>query len=237
VFAVAGAAVATYGFAFLSGRNVSGHMGEFVQSVGSSNPEPSKIANDLSTFFGDRLEEHFRNGADPRPEEGSDVLGFLVAGYYNGVGEVHEVSLPSGTVQKQFDSSSGGAAWRGQTDVVIRLLKGFDAGLFGRLGQEGQLPEQLVAALPEILAPLQKMEYVVPFNLMTVQDAIDFVVLLIRTTIDVQRLTYGTVAYPGSWPGVGGPIEIASIMPIEGFSWVQQAVLQGERAAGLAELD
>jgi hypothetical protein len=236
VFVVAGAAVATYGFAFLGGRNVSGHMGEFVQGVQEESLPPSEVAARLASFFGDRLSEHFASGADAVPPEGADVLGFLVARYTDGVGELHEVSLPTGTVVKQFDSNAGGAAWRGQTDVVMRLLKGFDAVLFATLGQEGRLPQSLIDALPEMVPAMARMEYQIPFNLLNLQDAIDFAVLLIRTTIDVQRLTYGTAAHPGSWPGVGGPIEIASVQPIGGFEWVQQSVLQGERAAGRAEL-
>ena len=72
---------------------------------------------------------------------------------------------------------------------------------------------------------------------MNLQDGIDFAVLCIRTTIDVQRLTLGPVATTPefSWPGVGGPIEIATVTPRRGFGWVQRTSVQGERPAGVAE--
>ena len=72
---------------------------------------------------------------------------------------------------------------------------------------------------------------------MNLQDGIDFAVLCIRTTIDVQRLTLGPVATAPefSWPGVGGPIEIATVTATRGFGWVQRTSVQGERPAGMAE--
>jgi hypothetical protein len=70
---------------------------------------------------------------------------------------------------------------------------------------------------------------------MNIQDAIDFSVLLIRTTMDVQRLTNGTTADPGVFPGVGGPIEIALVTAKNGFEWVQRTSLLAERPSGQAE--
>jgi hypothetical protein len=62
-------------------------------------------------------------------------------------------------------------------------------------------------------------------------------VLCIHTTIDVQRLTLGPVATTPefSWPGVGGPVEIATVTAMGGFAWVQKTTLRGERSSGLAE--
>jgi hypothetical protein len=34
---------------------------------------------------------------------------------------------------------------------------------------------------------------------------------------------------------VGGPIEIATVTPRQGFGWVQRTSVQGERPAGVAE--
>ena len=38
-----------------------------------------------------------------------------------------------------------------------------------------------------------------------------------------------------SWPGVGGPIEIATVTAAAGYRWVQRTLVQGERPAGVAE--
>src|SRR5207245_973082 len=94
----------------------------------------------------------------------------------------------------------------------------------------GKLPQ-----LEDLQGELRSLEYSVPFGLMNLQDAVDFAAFAIRTTIDVQRLTHGTFGLPGSFPGVGGPIEIAAVTAIDGFRWVQRTDLQGERPAGEAE--
>ena len=89
----------------------------------------------------------------------------------------------------------------------------------------------------EIEVELDACGYRIPFDSMNLQDGIDFAVLCIRTTIDVQRLTLGPFATAPefSWPGVGGPIEIATVTAQHGFGWVQRTSVQGERAAGMAE--
>ena len=91
--------------------------------------------------------------------------------------------------------------------------------------------------LHEVMPLLEGCRYRIPFDSMNLQDGIDFAVLCIRTTIDVQRLTLGTVAMAAdfSWPGVGGPIEIATVTAAAGYRWVQPTVVQGERPAGVAE--
>jgi len=58
------------------------------------------------------------------------------------------------------------------------------------------------------------------FNAMPVQDAVDYAVHLIRTTIDTMR-------FEPQFPSVGGPIDIAVVTP-DGFRWVQRKELRGE---------
>lgn len=58
------------------------------------------------------------------------------------------------------------------------------------------------------------------FNAMPLQDAIDYAVHLIRTTIDTMR-------FEPKFPSVGGPIDIAVVTP-DGVRWVQRKELRGE---------
>ena len=97
--------------------------------------------------------------------------------------------------------------------------------------------QDMAKELHEVMPLLEACRYRIPFDSMNLQDGIDFAVLCIRTTIDVQRLTLGTVAMAPefSWPGVGGPIEIATVTAAAGHRWVQRTVVQGERPAGVAE--
>lgn len=59
------------------------------------------------------------------------------------------------------------------------------------------------------------------FNAMPLQDAIDYAVHLIRTTIDTMR-------FEPRFPSVGGPIDIV-VVTREGVRWVQRKELRGER--------
>lgn len=232
VFEVGNLGVATYGWAFLLKRNIAGHMAEFSQGVGESANDPEAFVDALATFFGDRIDNHITQGLDSDPGP-IDQLGFLVGAFSNGIGTTYEIALPSRTVTELHTTMSPGAAWRGQTDVIGRLVKGLDGDLLGRDAVAADLGSEFTALVPVF----EGLEYVIPFQAMNLQDAIDFAVLAIRTTIDVQRLTFGTMAHAadGSWPGVGGPIEIATLTASEGFTWVAKAEPQGERPAGQAE--
>jgi 20S proteasome alpha/beta subunit len=232
VFEVGQAAVATYGWAFLEGRNIAGHMADLQTDPAVAALPVEQLAHRLAEFFGEAYDRHLAAGLDSQPPEGWTVLGFLIGGYLNGVGHVYEVRFPGRTVDLLFDTATNpGAAWRGQTDVIVRLVKGVDLDLLtARAMAQGKQ-----AQLAELDDELGSLEYVIPFQAMNLQDAVDFAAFAIRTTIDTQRLTYGTRGDVGSWPGVGGPIEIAVVTPKAGLAWIQKTNLQGERRAGEAE--
>jgi hypothetical protein len=230
VFKVNDLVVTTYGWAMLQKRNIAAHMADFARETGTG-ATLAVVAQELADFMGARIDQHVEEGLDPAPPEGADELGFLVAGYDgSGEGKVLEVLLPSRQVVEVV-GPGGGAAWRGQTDVIVRLVKGMDGACLAMLAERENKAEHFAELEP--IAP--QLEYIIPFNSMNLQDGIDFATLCIRTTIDVQRLTYGTFAFPGSWPGVGGPIQMAVVRADDGFEWVQRTTLQGERRAGDAE--
>lgn len=234
VFDAEEVAVATFGEAFIDGRNVASHMAEFVATKAGSCSTPQNGAAELADFFGRRYDAWVAAAQQPAPPPNITALGFLVGGYGNGVGEVYEVSIPARTATLiATTANGGGAAWRGQTDVVTRMIRGSDLELLGRLAPARNQQAEFAALRPT----LDELGYIIPFDKMNLQDAIDFALLCIRTTIDVQRLTLGTVANrPNlSWPGVGGPIEIATVTAVDKFAWVQRTAVQGERPSGLAE--
>jgi hypothetical protein len=227
-------AIATYGEAFVLGRSVASHMAEFAAREAGNCDHPGPTAIRLAEFVGDRYDQDVTEALDvsePRVAE----LGFLVGGYDDaGVGEAWEVTLPDRTVEIiATTTDGGGAVWRGQSDVVTRIMRGSDIELLERLATAHKVVDELDALTPL----LDACGYRIPFESMNLQDGIDLAVLCIRTTIDVQRLTLGPVATSPefSWPGVGGPIEIATVTASHGFRWVQRTLLQGERPAGVAE--
>jgi hypothetical protein len=234
VFESGRVAIATYGEAFVLGRSVASHMAEFPAREAGNCEHPGPTAIRLAEFVGDRYDQDVTEALDvsePRVAE----LGFLVGGYDDaGVGEAWEVTLPDRTVEIiATTTDGGGAVWRGQSDVVTRIMRGSDIELLERLATAHKVVDELDALTPL----LDACGYRIPFESMNLQDGIDLAVLCIRTTIDVQRLTLGPVATSPefSWPGVGGPIEIATVTASHGFRWVQRTLLQGERPAGVAE--
>ena len=237
VFESGGVAVATYGEAFVSDRSIASHMDEFAVVEAGNCQHPGPAAHRLAAFFGDRYDAQVAQADDPdeTPPPGVAALGFLVGGYDDaGVGEAWEVTLPDRAVEQiATTANGGGAAWRGQSDVVTRIVRGVDLELLWRLAEVNDMHDRIEAVMPL----LDECGYRIPFDSMNLQDGIDFAVLCIRTTIDVQRLTLGPVATAPefSWPGVGGPIEIATVTTVDGFRWVQRTSVQGERPAGLAE--
>ncbi|MDP4007310.1 MAG: hypothetical protein Q8P55_01815 [bacterium] len=159
---------------------------------------------------------------------GVDVINLMVAGY-NLKGGNHEayICYIPGEIQKKRDGDERGkeygASWIGQTDVVSRIVLGFD----GRIGnlkfvsQETQQTNQ-----DEIKKQLGSLEYVIQWGTMTIQDAIDFCVLMIQTTSAIQRFSDGVHGDPGDMPGVGGPVDVAIITPDKGFVWVSKKNLK-----------
>ena len=68
---------------------------------------------------------------------------------------------------------------------------------------------------------------------MTLQDAVDFCVLIIQTTSALQRFSDGIRVDPGAMPGVGGPVDVVVIMPDKGFVWIKKKNLK----VGDSEID
>ena len=117
---------------------------------------------------------------------------------------------------------------RGQRDVVDRLIRGVDRDVLDAVLDAGNVN------LPtEVNQALEQLSYRV-FMPITLQDGIDFASFLIRTTIDTQRFTDGTVAYQVGLPGCGGPTRIA-VVRRQDVEWVTPPLLIPGGAAGIAE--
>jgi hypothetical protein len=71
-----------------------------------------------------------------------------------------------------------------------------------------------------IVNRLIDVQHLALFAAMPLQDAVDYAVHLIRTTIDTMR-------FEPRFPSVGGPIDVLVITP-SGLHWVQRKELHGE---------
>jgi len=159
---------------------------------------------------------------------GIDGLVLFVAGYNSdGSHEVYNVYIP-GEIMKRRDSNQKGmeygANWIGQTDVVSRIIKGWDPRIFNATFVNEAIQQK---SQGEIEKQLNSLEYAINWGAMPLQDAIDFTVLAIQTTSAIQRFSDGIQADPGDIPGVGGPIDVLVLMP-DGPKWVKQKELKIE---------
>jgi 20S proteasome alpha/beta subunit len=158
---------------------------------------------------------------------GLDPIEIIVAGYNpDGTYQVFSCRIP-GVIEKLRDSEEldkqFGSSWIGQGDVVTRIVLGFD----GRIHNVPFVNEALqIRGEEEVQGELQGLEYAIQWGTMTLQDAIDFCTLMIKTTAAMQRFSDGINADPGDMPGVGGPIDVAVITQENGFVWVKKKKLE-----------
>jgi len=96
-------------------------------------------------------------------------------------------------VAPNTDNVVYGATWGGQADIIASLLQP---------------------------APRQTKPPII-WDAMTVQDAIDFAIYAVRTTIDTMRFQ----ARPKN---VGGPVDVLLISPDEAPHWIQRKQFRGE---------
>jgi len=209
-------AASTFGWAWLNQRNIASLVEDFRRSDDVSEDEPQILATKLGRFFDDQYKKHVSAGYDKAVGSGEEALGFIVGGFTTGgTGQLLRCGVPGPVVDEYWRTDSCGAIWDGQTDIVTRLIKGCD----GRFN---------IDALPaEAREALEKMEYVTYFNRFTLQDAVDYVIFLMKATTEMQRFSDGVQAAPGDIAGTGGPLDIA-VITAEGLRWVQRKELRGE---------
>ena len=148
------------------------------------------------------LVEHFQKRT-PVPD-----TGFHVAGYGTEAGSpvqrVWRVFLKTGEVQEVAPSTQArGVLWNGEQDILTRVLN----------------RHIQIASDEGTVTPLPA--YDVPFDMFTLQDAIDFMIYAIRITADTMRFQVRPKT-------VGGPIDVLVLRPKEA-SWLARKSL---RAAG-----
>lgn len=185
--------ISTYGQADIKGAPIGGFIETFIRE---------NLSDTLSvTEFANELNEHFRT-FDPIPDTGFHIAGYeetdnglkqmvyQVAPFHNLV-QVNNPDTPNG-------ESSQGATWGGEGDILARLLQPVytkDAN-----GNYQELPQ-----------------FQIPWQFFTLQDAIDFAVYAIQTTIDSVRFLPRAKT-------VGGPIDVLVIKPTETL-WISRKEL------------
>ena len=188
--------LSTFGQAALGGLSVQSQVERFAEEVVDEGHSVEVVAQELIRYLHERY---------PNADTGFYVAGFKREGrtsiphvYYCHVARA-EVSRKN--VNARTSELTYGASWGGQADVITRLLKAKQV-----VGAERQLQEISAAR--------------VNWHLLNVQDAIDFAIYAVRTTIDTMRFE----ARPKN---VGGPIDVLLLTPA-GARWIQRKELHGE---------
>lgn len=197
-------------------KNLQANIQRDLTQQGAKNIKFNKQDNILQFTFE-------RNGKVENGNAGIEQINFLVAGFNKDkTHEVYICYLP-GDIQKKRDSQTPGieygASWLGQTDLVSRIILGFDPRM-GNLQSINQLIGQI--GPDRFNQEIRNLEYSIQWGTMTLQDGVDFSDLMIKTTSAIQRFSDGIAAEPGDMPGVGGEVDIAIITKKDGFKWVNK---------------
>lgn len=221
---------ASTGWAFLqpqgstTHRNISSLIEDFKLTI-PANSSIQTISGMLWTYFNTIYQQHITQFSAQAVPAGQVALNFIIGGYDPGsrVGTLFSFDIPSVVTPTTPIATTNNptARWIGQHDVVGRIIKGYDIGMLN-------LPFVQTAnqtGVGNAAAQLNGLEYIINCGTMTIQDAIDFAVEMIKITTTIQKFTAGTILQPGGLAGVGGPIDVAIIKPGGEFTWIHQKEL------------
>ncbi len=164
------------------------------------------VGRGLATFFGERLARYLRDSGQAIPPD-KRPIGFLLAGYdEEGIGHVRQIRLPVPTGKEAVEhlgvsTRERGILWRGQTSYIRRMIEGIDWDGLEAAGVT--LPD-------EITRDLRRQTFFVNRPI-TMQDALDAAIFVVRTTIEMERLTDGTYAAPRRIPTCGGAVQALAV--------------------------
>lgn len=186
--------IAVFGAPALNGRTVESHIREFEKMKIVGEEKVKEVADKLAAYLHGNVKKEVKDFTEI-PEK-SVIIGFQAAGYDEKdvkIGKTFRVQIGRKVTSDPTHKKGYGCTFGGDGRVVAKLWK----------------------KDPEI--PIAKPNYA----LMTLQDAIDYAVFLIRTTKDYQR--FATMV-----PNVGGDIDVAIITHHGGFEWIQEKKYRGE---------
>jgi len=190
--------ISNFGEDMLSGVPISSHIRRFIE-------EKITSADDTETIP-KKLVEYFRK---PFPKAN---IGFHIAGYKKegkkSVPYVFYCHIGKNKFERRNVKKDGsifyGATWSGAIDIITSIIN------------------PVVVKDKEGKDKMIRMPAPIMWGAMTVQDAIDFSIYAIRTTIDTMRFQ----ARPKI---VGGDIDVLLLTPDSDPRWIQKKDFKGEQ--------
>jgi hypothetical protein len=201
-------AAVTTGLGGIGNRSVYNFVPDFEATIASEGRMPvDEFSEKMSNFF---MKEWERRPPEMKDWKGPSIS-FLAAGFNEGDAYPHTYKIDIPSEPKPVELPQIDITWGGEGELVNRLIKGYDPNLPKRLSDAWSLTEEQVKAMPEIAQPLS-LQF--PLPVMGLQGYIDLAVLLLRTTIETQRLALYV-------RGCGGPIDMATITRGDGLCFVR----------------
>lgn len=191
-----GVGISNFGQDLLAGVSMASYIKKFIE-------EGLTGADDVTTIP-KKLIEYFRKSFSEAD------AGFHVAGYKKedkiSMPYVYHCHISRNNIERRNIKPDGsiayGATWSGQIDVVTSIVNPV-------VIKDEKGTDKIIRATAPII-----------WDAMALQDAIDFSIYAIRTTID-------TIRFQARPKNVGGPIDVLVIMP-DGARWIQRKELRGE---------
>ena len=189
--------ISTYGETLLGGMQMENHIKRLEEERLKGSDTVDKVANELATYFGEKFVE---------PNTTFHIAGFKKEGMVS-VPHVYVCNIGKHRMERvnldvKANRLNYGCSWGGETDVISLILRSCQI-----LGPDDK--------------PSPARSFPVLWDSMNLQDAIDFAIYAVRTTID-------TIRFQARPKTVGGEIDVLLLAP-EGCDWLQRKQLRGER--------
>jgi hypothetical protein len=206
-------AVATWGAGNIGGRSIMSIASEYARSLPKEEHQPvDQVAEGLLSHMRTAYRKTYN---DQTPSE----IGVMVGGYSpdGELAEIREFTVPKDSASgRLWSEDQFGASWRGVSIPFTRLTFGVDpflrSSILSELNGDPERQKRVGAILESRRSPFV-------FDGMPIQEAVDFVVFILRTTIDITKFEAGLQS-------CGGPLWVCVITRRNGFQWVQQPALE-----------
>lgn len=187
--------IQNFGQDLLGGVSMASHIKRFAEEELTDEDNVTTIPRKLLDF----LKKLF-----PKAETGFHVIGYKKENKTS-IPYIYYCHLAKNIIERKNIKPDGsltyGATWSGQSDILMGILQ-----------------PSLLPGPDGVVATVQKPPII--WDAMALQDAIDFSVYAIRTTID-------TIRFQARPKNVGGPIDVLVLTP-DGAKWIKQKELKIE---------
>jgi len=193
--------ISTCGDASVNGRPIAGYIESFINNIYKNDFSVEKTTGELISYF---------YNINPKLQ-----TVFHVSGYTNENNVDKPVVIKAVVDENRYisiDTSSSGATWDGESETMSRLIKAIALPM-GNINFQNKITLPTGDEINDAFIIEKKNTVLfeqadIPWNLLTLQDAVDFAIYAIKTTIDTMRFQLKVKS-------VGGPIDVLIVRPNE----------------------